>query len=324
MPSGHPLEIANLAAILTAAFPNRGQSSEEDYEDLLSDYHHFGVMTAESLREIIVAKKELVLKKEAQMYERTVRARGYYFFPVGIGRALLAQHVGEETYNEYEMAQFAAPPKPRLPSRKEKITVLPPGTPTVRSTMKSRFEEITGDFVKGFFNGRPEIEKTHGDSLRKYLNASMSYEEFEKQMVEADRKFAGNRSRPIDLDAALTDDGSGTQQVFLATASQMTVLGVFGRLSVYQHRFITPTELQTRLFSHEDDYERQVFISAITGEVPVSEFLARNRREKGDLEGSKIYHFRTPEFTWEQLFGREGYLIVRDEKIVEVAITTLN
>ena len=49
-----------------------------------------------------------------------------------------------------------------------------------------------------------------------------------------------------------------------------------------------------------------------------TEFAAR--REPGD----EIHHFRSPDETWKDLAGREGFIILRDGRTVEQMIVTMN
>jgi primase-polymerase (primpol)-like protein len=126
----------------------------------------------------------------------------------------------------------------------------------------------------------------------------MSYESFEKEMIEADKQFAKHGGRPMDLDAVVENEPLDDQAVFLTTVSQMAAINAFNHLSVYQHEFISPTDVQKSLFAKENDFERKVFISAITDDVPLRKFKKQFPKTKVDDQQAKIFHFRTPKFTW--------------------------
>ena len=189
--------------------------------------------------------------------------------------------------------------------------------------MRLRFEDISEKFVQGFFTGRPDVEKAHAAGLRRYLAESMSYAAFEHEMIEGDRRYSEREGRPMDFDAVVQAKPTSEQAIFLATVSQMAVLNVFSHLSVYQHQFIDPTEVQKRLFAKATDFDEKVCISAIREEVKLAEFLKENPKVKVGAK-ARVFRFRTPDFTWEQLFGRAGFLVVDDDKVVSTITTSLN
>jgi len=41
-------------------------------------------------------------------------------------------------------------------------------------------------------------------------------------------------------------------------------------------------------------------------------------------EGDKLYKFSTSDWTWQQLMGRAGYLILRKHEVVSYIVTLLN
>ena len=70
--------------------------------------------------------------------------------------------------------------------------------------------------------------------------------------------------------------------------------------------------------------DEKLFVSWISGEVS-SEVAAK---EAGDqykpVSGDRVFEFRSPEQTWKDLCGREGYLVVRDGKIAQMIVTAMN
>lgn len=56
-----------------------------------------------------------------------------------------------------------------------------------------------------------------------------------------------------------------------------------------------------------------------------SNFINRWKDFKSNMQdGDKIYYFRSPSFTWENLCGRAGFAIYRDEKQIDSIITIMN
>lgn len=329
----HPADAQNLAELVSELFPDRKDDNDPaEYEDLLLDFQHFGFLTIEDVRKVISNNLRAAEDEDAmqcRMFNDARKeatgssaGRSKWFHRLAMARITLEKQVGTETYTNYEIDHLPRPPLKSAP--KTLSGVSDPNAKTVRLLMRKQFDEITNNFVKGFFNGRAEVEKDHLLPLKKYIAETMPYEAFEREMIEADKRFAAHGGRPIDLEAVVKDETTGDQAVFLATVSQMAVLNVFNHLSVYQHEFIAPTDAQKSLFAKENDFERKVFISAITEEVPLSEFVKKSPGTKIDDMRAKIFHFRTPKYTWEQLFGREGYLIVLDGKITSVITTSLN
>jgi hypothetical protein len=330
----HILDEQNLAELLAQLFPDRKDEKDSaEYEDLVLDFQHFGFRTIEDVRKIISDNLRAAEEKEASQYEGTAThapkdtkgnpvVRKQWFRRVGMARIALENHVGSDAYVDYEIQRPARPPLKSKPKMRSGVTAS--NAKTVRALMRTRFEEISSSFVKGFFNGRKEVEKEHLTPLKKYLSETMTYEVFEREMIEADKRFAEHGGRPMELDEVVDGEPTSNQAIFLATASQMTVLTAFSHLSVYQHEFIDPTAVQKRLFAKASDFDQKIMISAIREEVPLSDFQKKYPKTKIDSTQAKIFFFRTPEFTWEQMFGREGYLIVVDDRITEAITTSLN
>ncbi len=56
-----------------------------------------------------------------------------------------------------------------------------------------------------------------------------------------------------------------------------------------------------------------------------SDFIKRWKDFKSNIQdGDKIYYFRSPSWTWENLCGRAGFAIYRDEKQIYSIITIMN
>jgi hypothetical protein len=168
-------------------------------------------------------------------------------------------------------------------------------------------------------------EKVHLQPLRDFIAKTLPRKKFIEQMTSQSRSTL-ERAR-TDLEFRKTKEFEDAFAVAINVAVPMAQIMIAGRFDVYHRKFAYPDELTKQLFPNATDTEQEEFISWITGEVTPEDFakdMAEWTAKKQIEPGDRILSFATSNFYWELMAGRQGYLIVRDNKIVDVITTFMN
>jgi hypothetical protein len=87
---------------------------------------------------------------------------------------------------------------------------------------------------------------------------------------------------------------------------------------------VKPDALTKELFVANHDPEADVFISWIQSRVTEREFIEKSKSDFPILSSDSIYYYKSPPFSWKELFGRAGYLVFRNGKMVKNVQTVMN
>lgn len=175
------------------------------------------------------------------------------------------------------------------------------------------------------FTSDPAAEKVHLQPLREFIAKTLPREKFIEQMTSQSRSTL-ERAR-TDLEFRKTKEFEDAFAVAINVAVPMAQIMIAGRFDVYRRKFAYPSPLTAPLFANTSDSEQEKMISNIVREVSPENFAKECVAWKvtKQLEpGDRIFEFGSSSLSWELLAGRQGYLIVRDNKIVDVITTMLN
>jgi len=180
------------------------------------------------------------------------------------------------------------------------------------------FEAMTEVYYSEF----PELDKAHTEPMRQYIRESCSREDFVEDMVqrEAIAIFAKAKGNPEYWD---TQEFQDCFEVTLNVSVAMAQMVIGNARMVYDAKYVDKDPNKLALMEMEGAEDKMEFISWVYGEVSQEEA----RQELGNYafeEGDIVYGFSSPIESWEMMWGREGYLIVRDHKIVDAIVTMIN
>lgn len=191
------------------------------------------------------------------------------------------------------------------------------------SEIETIYDIVLDGMTKEYFKNVPEIDKEHTDRLRAYIVKVYPRDVFVKQMIPS--KYAkilerGMREYPYRTTKEFTDALS----IVINVSVPMAKMIIGGHRDVYVAAYIekNPVKVQLLAMASTDD-ERQ-FVSWISGEAPIGLVAKEAPKEYVPVAGDKLYAFCSPESTWTDLCGRQGYLVVRGAKIVQVIVTMMN
>lgn len=93
---------------------------------------------------------------------------------------------------------------------------------------------------------------------------------------------------------------------------------------VYIRKFFKADDVTAPLFALSNDPETDLIISWIKHSVSETEFRERSGHRFTTKPDDRFFFYESPPFSWSAMFGRAGYVVFRDGKLVENAVTLMN
>ena len=176
-----------------------------------------------------------------------------------------------------------------------------------------------------YFSKVPDLDKEHTAKLKSFIRSEYSSKKFVHLIVKD--KVVAVFDRAIKDEAYRdTKEFEFAFRVSVNVSVPMARMIISGMQDVYVSKYIDKDPLKTRLFEFATDKQR-LYVSWVDGEVTLDDFRKgvgkieiKNKIKKED----RFYGFSSPPSTWENLTGRQGFIHVRDKKIIEVIVTLLN
>lgn len=180
------------------------------------------------------------------------------------------------------------------------------------------FEAMTERYYREF----PEWDEAHTEPMKQYIRETCPKEKFIRDMVLGDAVtiFEKAKGNPQYWD---TQEFQDCFEVTVNVSVAMAQMVIGNARMVYDAKYVDENPVQVALFEMEGADEYMDFISWVYGEETresAEEELGADAFQDGDV----IYGFCSPPESWEMMWGRQGYLIVRDNKIVDAVITMMN
>ena len=129
----------------------------------------------------------------------------------------------------------------------------------------------------------------------------------------------------------LESDGSKTicpefNKRCIAFIDDIAVMQTYQALDVYMRWYVVPNDQVKNLFETTNDFETEMIISWISNEVNISD-LPKKKNETANVKlepSDKIYFYKSPPFSWENSWGRQGYAVFREGELVDNIVTLMN
>ena len=195
--------------------------------------------------------------------------------------------------------------------------------PHLQSEIAKVYETVMDTMVSGCFRESPELGTKHSDALHEYIRQVQPKDEFIKRMIEAHEGFEKTASQG----EGSMDKEARAELAFAATVSYcVKIAAMMGSksINVYERKHVSPDEVTRPLFAKSEDFEQDLLIAWLGSEVTQDAFRTATGQDLEFQEGDKVYSYCSPPFSWEQMFGREGLLIVRDDQIVKSVVIRMN
>lgn len=187
------------------------------------------------------------------------------------------------------------------------------------------YDTVTNAMAGKVFDPRDTEGKKKNAALVAYIRKAQPPSQFETTMVDNHDILKKGHT---DLKLRDTADYERDKSVVVSVAVQMAMLIGSNAIDVYCRKYASPDNVTAPLFAKSSRFEDDLIIAWLGNEVTADEL---KKNVKGDLlfgtelrQGDKVYSYSSPPFSWEQLFGRSGYAVFRDGKLVGSFCTTMN
>ncbi len=184
------------------------------------------------------------------------------------------------------------------------------------------YETVFEGMTVGYFRDFPDLDAEHTGPLREFIRMEEPKEEFISSMIrdEAVEIFQKAKGNPLYWD---TEEFQGSYGLTLNGSVPMARMVIGNAIDRYVAKHVDKDPVKIELFKLAGSEDDKQFIAWVYGEVGIEEF--REDQFTGDYDfqdGDRIFGFSGGD--WENLTGRQGYIIVRDGKIHETMITLMN
>jgi len=191
------------------------------------------------------------------------------------------------------------------------------------SEIEKVYDVVLSGMTEKYFASYPELDKEHTIRMREYIAAEYPKEKFLKEMLRDEYlpKFEKAMKEPVYRD---TKEFKAAFQVVVSVSVSMAKMIVGGERDIYIAKYVEKDPIKVELFALAKTEDERQFVSWVSGEVP-SDVAAKDAgAEYKPAAGDRVFGFSSPEQTWTDLCGRQGYLVVRDGKIAQVIVTMMN
>jgi hypothetical protein len=162
----------------------------------------------------------------------------------------------------------------------------------------------------------------HKEEIISFIFSRMSVRRFERQIMSDTEK----------LDNKTTDNDSPCSSTAYrqeparceALCRNMAMMVISQSHNIYTRKYLKPDALTKSLFARSSDTDTDLIISWIEKKVSQSEFREKSGSTFTIESEDQIYSYRSSPFSWKLMFGREGYAVFRDGKLVNNAVVRMN
>lgn len=163
----------------------------------------------------------------------------------------------------------------------------------------------------------------HKKQILSLIFSRMSVNAFERGMLDGYKILKKGHT-----DSSLRSTPAYQEERFRCehVTRSMAVMVVAHAHDVYRRKFLEPDEMVSPLFALSNDPETDLIISWIKKKVSETEFLKERVPGSSFIAkpDDKIFFYESPPFSWKAMFGRAGYAVFRDGKLMENVVIRMN
>ncbi len=177
-----------------------------------------------------------------------------------------------------------------------------------------------------YFAKYPDLDREHTRVMREFILSESSPEIFVAMMLgrwdespDPDQAIPGYKRKSEFSDADMT--------AALDASDSMAEKIIFHFRGVYVAEFVDKNPIKLELFKMDWEKKFDDYIEAVGEEVTAEDFIGFFGDTYDDYvyrEGDRFFYFCSSEESWDWLCGYEGFLIVRDGKILQAITTSWN
>ena len=185
------------------------------------------------------------------------------------------------------------------------------------------YDIVFGGMTEVYFKAFPDLDKEHTRKMQDFITAEYPREKFIKQMIREEflPQFQKAAQDPSHRNTKEFDRAFGIVVNVSVPISQMVIGGL---RDIYTAKYIEKNPAKLELFEMAQTEDEIQYVSWVSGEVSQEEAAKELGKEYTPKKGDKVFAFCSPGVTWTKLYGRQGYIIVRDGKILKAILTLMN
>ncbi len=191
------------------------------------------------------------------------------------------------------------------------------------SEVEGVYDAVLAGMTEKYFSAYPELDREHTQALQAFIRAEYPKDRFVQLMVRDEYRPVLERGR----DEPTFRQDKKFQDAFtilINVSVPMAKMIIGGKRGIYVAKFVEKNPVKVELFSMVRSEADCEFVSWVSGEVTADTSTLELGAEHPVKPGDRVFEFCSPEETWQGLCGRSGFIIVRDGKIVDVAVTMMN
>ncbi len=184
------------------------------------------------------------------------------------------------------------------------------------------YDAVLEGMTEGYFRDFPDLDAMHTEAMVAFILEENSKEVFVTMMVrdesiEIFKKAKGNKAYWD------TKEFQDAFNLAINVSVPIARMIVGNTMDLYIAKFVDKDPIKTELFEMATDENTKQYIAWVYGEVTREEYEKDEFAQEYSFEdGDRIFGFSGGD--WENLTGRQGYIIVRGGKIHESFITIMN
>jgi hypothetical protein len=183
------------------------------------------------------------------------------------------------------------------------------------------YDDVFESLTANYYSRVPAVDKQHTAPMRDFVSKQYPRAQFVTEMVQPHaQKFEMARTDPT----YRADDQFKKALAEVVSASKENVYYPIRRqMYIYTAQFVDKDPVRTELLQMAANDDEVRFADCVSAQATPEE-VAKRSPAYIPAAGDRIFSFRTQSQTWTNLMGRAGYLVVRNGKIAQVIITSLN
>lgn len=184
------------------------------------------------------------------------------------------------------------------------------------------YQTVLDAMTRRYFRDFPDLDAAHTEAMRAFIRNEHPKERFitlmiRDQAMDIFRKAKGN---PPYWDS---EEFQSAYELTVNVSVPMARMIVGNAIDLYVAKHVDKDPLKIELFKMAQSEDDKQYIAWVYGEVSIEKF--KEDQFAGNYEfqdGDRVFGFSGGD--WENLSGRQGYIIVRGGKIHETIITLMN
>jgi hypothetical protein len=183
------------------------------------------------------------------------------------------------------------------------------------------YDKVLETLTGNYYSQAPDVDKKHTAPMRKFVATQRPRAQFVQEMIQPndfeftralqDGEYRASATFKRILDAAISK------------AQSNAYFAIRREMYIYTAKFVDKNPVRTELLQMAATDDEVRFANCVSNQATPEEVATRSPDYK-PAKDDRIYNFRTASETWTNLMGRAGYLVVRDGKIAQVIVTSLN